>query len=44
MPVNQVAFIDDDDVLRDANVQTLQLAGFVASPRGLRLRGSSPGA
>ena len=26
--VNQVAFIDDDDVLRDANVQTLQLAGF----------------
>lgn len=27
-PVNQVAFIDDDDVLRDANVQTLQLAGF----------------
>ncbi|WP_184718562.1 sigma-54 dependent transcriptional regulator [Caulobacter sp.] len=26
--VNQVAFIDDDDILRDANVQTLQLAGF----------------
>ena len=26
--VNHVAFIDDDDVLRDANVQTLQLAGF----------------
>ena len=26
--INQVAFIDDDDVLRDANVQTLQLAGF----------------
>lgn len=26
--VNQVAFIDDDEVLRDANVQTLQLAGF----------------
>jgi two-component system C4-dicarboxylate transport response regulator DctD len=26
--VNQVAFIDDDDVLRDANAQTLQLAGF----------------
>ena len=28
VPVNQVAFIDDDEVLRDANVQTLQLAGF----------------
>ncbi len=28
LTVNQVAFIDDDDVLRDANVQTLQLAGF----------------
>lgn len=26
--VNQVVFIDDDDVLRDANVQTLQLAGL----------------
>ncbi|PIB92264.1 sigma-54 dependent transcriptional regulator [Caulobacter sp. FWC2] len=26
--VNLVAFIDDDDVLRDANVQTLRLAGF----------------
>lgn len=30
--VNQVAFIDDDDVLRDANVQTLQLAGFEVLP------------
>ncbi len=29
--INQVAFIDDDDVLRDANVQTLQLAGFEVS-------------
>lgn len=28
MSVNLVAFIDDDDMLRDANVQTLQLAGF----------------
>ncbi len=27
-PVNQVAFIDDDDDLRAANVQALQLAGF----------------
>jgi two-component system, NtrC family, C4-dicarboxylate transport response regulator DctD len=27
-PVNQVAFIDDDDDLRHANVQTLQLAGL----------------
>jgi two-component system, NtrC family, C4-dicarboxylate transport response regulator DctD len=26
--VNQVAFIDDDDALRGANVQTLQLAGL----------------
>jgi two-component system C4-dicarboxylate transport response regulator DctD len=26
--VNQVAFIDDDDALRGANVQALQLAGF----------------
>ncbi|WP_297510011.1 sigma-54 dependent transcriptional regulator [uncultured Caulobacter sp.] len=26
--VNKVAFVDDDEVLRDANVQTLQLAGF----------------
>ena len=26
--VNQVVFIDDDDVLRDANVQTLQLSGL----------------
>lgn len=28
MPVNLVAFIDDDDDLREANVQTLQLAGL----------------
>lgn len=28
MAVNLVAFVDDDDMLRDANVQTLQLAGF----------------
>lgn len=28
LTVNQVAFIDDDDVLRDANLQTLELAGF----------------
>lgn len=28
MSVNLVAFIDDDDMLRAANVQTLQLAGF----------------
>jgi len=28
LPVNQVAFIDDDDDLRAANVQALQLAGF----------------
>jgi two-component system C4-dicarboxylate transport response regulator DctD len=28
LSVNQVAFIDDDDALRGANVQTLQLAGF----------------
>ena len=26
--VNQVAFIDDDDMLRDASVQALRLAGF----------------
>ncbi|NEX91532.1 sigma-54 dependent transcriptional regulator [Caulobacter sp. 17J65-9] len=25
---NLIAFVDDDDVLREANVQTLQLAGF----------------
>jgi two-component system C4-dicarboxylate transport response regulator DctD len=30
--VNQVAFIDDDDILRDANAQTLQLAGFEVRP------------
>jgi len=30
--VNQVAFVDDDDVLRDANAQTLQLAGFEVRP------------
>ncbi len=28
LSVNQVAFIDDDDALRGANVQALQLAGF----------------
>jgi two-component system C4-dicarboxylate transport response regulator DctD len=28
LSVNQVAFIDDDDALRGANVQTLELAGF----------------
>lgn len=28
--VNQVAFVDDDDHLRGANVQSLQLAGFEA--------------
>lgn len=28
MTVNLIAFIDDDDDLREANVQTLQLAGF----------------
>ena len=28
LTVNQVAFIDDDAILRDANAQTLRLAGF----------------
>ena len=32
VPVNQAAFVDDDDILRDANVQTLQLAGFEVLP------------
>ncbi len=29
-----IAFVDDDADLRDANVQALQLAGFRATPYG----------
>ena len=33
-----VAFVDDDDDLRNANRQTLELAGFAVTPSATRCR------